>query len=327
MASTQTPIETTTSAPAEVRRRRRSSGRAGQGSWWAGLPGLIFLMALVLAPLVIIVLYSFLNRAKLGVGVKWLFTIQPYVELFYSESLSGEKTFDPVYLQILLNSALYSLVTALVCLVLSVPIALWIATRPPRWRTALVFLVTIPFWTSLLIRTYAWVIILNDNGPINGTLTGLGLIPEPLPMLYTPFATTVGLVYSFLPFMILPIYASAERFDFRLAEAAYDLGATRVTVLRRIVMPAIRPGVIAGMILVFIPALGSYLAPELLGGGKTSMIANVIAAQFGASRNWPFGAALSVMVLVITMLVLVAFAVAIRRSGRDGNRQQLESFL
>ena len=307
--------------------RRRKRGQAGQGSWWAGLPGIAFLIALVLGPLVIIVLYSFLNRAKLGVGVKWTFTAQPYVELFYSESLSGEKTFDPVYLQILLNSALYSLVTAIVCLVLSVPIAIWIATRPQRWRTALVFLVTIPFWTSLLIRTYAWIIILNDNGPINGALGWLHVIQEPIPMLYTPFATTVGLVYSFLPFMILPIYASAERFDFRLAEAAYDLGATRMTVLWRIVMPAIRPGVIAGMILVFIPALGSYLAPELLGGGKTSMIANVIAAQFGASRNWPFGAALSVMVLVITMLVLVAFAVVTRRSSKDGNRQQLESFL
>jgi len=313
----------TTEAP----RRRRRGGRAGQGSWWAGAPGLVFLIALVLAPLVIIVIYSFLNRAKLGVGVKWTFTVQPYVELFYSESLSGEKSFDPVYLQILLNSALYSLVTALVCLALSVPIAIWIATRPARWRTALVFLVTIPFWTSLLIRTYAWVIILNDNGPINGALTGVGLLQQPIPMLYTPFATTVGLVYSFLPFMILPIYASAERFDFRLAEAAYDLGATRLTVLWRIVMPAIRPGVIAGLILVFIPALGSYLAPELLGGGKTSMIANVIAAQFGASRNWPLGAALSVMVLVITMLVLVAFAVVTRRSSRNGNRQQLESFL
>ena len=313
----------TTEAPA----RRRKRGQAGQGSWWAAAPGIIFLVALVLAPLVIIVLYSFLNRAKLGVGVKWTFTAQPYIELFYSESLSGEKAFDPVYLQILLNSALYSLVTALVCLVLSVPIAIWIATRPARWRTALVFLVTIPFWTSLLIRTYAWIIILNDNGPINAALGWLNVIQEPIPMLYTPFATTVGLVYSFLPFMILPIYASAERFDFRLAEAAYDLGATRMTVLWRIVMPAIRPGVIAGLILVFIPALGSYLAPELLGGGKTSMIANVIAAQFGASRNWPFGAALSVMVLVITMLVLVAFAVVMRRSSKDGNRQQLESFL
>lgn len=307
--------------------RKRTRGQAGQASWWAGLPGILFLIALVLAPLIIIVIYSFLSRAKLGVGVKWLFTSQSYVELFYSESLSGVKSFDPTYLQIFLNSVLYSLVTAIVCLVLSIPIAVWIATRPAQWRTALVFLVTIPFWTSLLIRTYAWVIILNDNGPINGTLGWLNVISEPIPMLYTPFATTVGLVYAFLPFMVLPIYASAERFDFRLAEAAYDLGATRLTVLRRIVLPAIRPGVIAGLILVFIPALGSYLAPELLGGGKTSMIANVIAAQFGASRNWPFGAALSVMVLVITMLALVVFAVIARRSQRSSGRQSLESFL
>lgn len=308
-------------------RRKARRGQAGQGSWWVGLPGLIFLLALVLAPLVIIVIYSFLSRAKLGVGVKWVFSAQSYVELFYSESLTGERTFDPTYLQIFLNSVLYSLATALVCLLLSIPIAIWIATRPARWRTALVFLVTIPFWTSLLIRTYAWVIILNDNGPINGMLSWLHVISSPIPMLYTPFATTVGLVYSFLPFMILPIYASAERFDFRLAEAAYDLGATKMTVLRRVVLPSIRPGVIAGMILVFIPALGSYLAPELLGGGKTSMIANVIAAQFGASRNWPMGAALSVMVLVITMLALVVFAVLARRGAKSGNRDSLESFL
>lgn len=305
----------------------KSSARAGQGSWWAGMPGLLYLVLLVLAPLVIIVIYSFLSRAKLGVGVKWVFTVQPYVELFYSESLSGVRSFDPTYLQIFFNSVLYSLATALVCLVLSVPIALWIATRPPRWRTLLVFLVTIPFWTSLLIRTYAFVIILNDNGPINGALQGLGILGQPIPMLYTPFATVVGLVYSFLPFMILPIYASAERFDFRLAEAAYDLGATKMTVLRRIVLPAVRPGIIAGLILVFIPALGSYLAPELLGGGKTSMIANIIAAQFGASRNWPFGAALSVLVLVLVMLTLVVFAVAARRTSRRGNGQSLEALL
>lgn len=307
--------------------RQRTQARAGQGSWLAGLPGLAYLVALVLAPLIIIVIFSFLSRAKLGVGVRWEFTVQPYVELFYTESLSGERAFDPTYLQIFFNSVLYSLITAVVCLVLSLPIALWIATRPPKWRTLLVFLVTIPFWTSLLIRTYAFVIILNDNGPINGALGGLGIISEPISMLYTPFATIVGLVYSFLPFMILPIYASAERFDFRLAEAAYDLGAAKLTVLRRIVLPAVRPGVIAGFILVFIPALGSYLAPELLGGGKTSMIANVIAAQFGASRNWPFGAALSVMVLVIVMLALVIFAVIARRTSRRGSGQSLESLL
>jgi spermidine/putrescine transport system permease protein len=307
--------------------RQRTQARAGQGSWLAGLPGLAYLVALVLAPLVIILIFSFLSRAKLGVGVRWEFTVQPYVELFYTESLSGERAFDPTYLQIFFNSVLYSLITAVVCLVLSIPIALWIATRPPKWRTLLVFLVTIPFWTSLLIRTYAFVIILNDNGPINGALGGLGIISEPISMLYTPFATIVGLVYSFLPFMILPIYASAERFDFRLAEAAYDLGAAKLTVLRRIVLPAVRPGVIAGFILVFIPALGSYLAPELLGGGKTSMIANVIAAQFGASRNWPFGAALSVMVLVIVMLALVIFAGIAKRTSRRGSGQSLESLL
>ncbi len=304
-----------------------TAARAGQGSWWAGVPGLAYLVALVLAPLIIIVIYSFLSRAKLGVGVKWEFTLQPYIDLFYSESLSGERSFDPTYLQIFFNSVLYSLATAVTCLLLSIPIALWIATRPQKWRNLLVFLVTIPFWTSLLIRTYAFIIILNDNGPINGTLMGLGVIQEPISLLYTPFATTVGLVYSFLPFMILPIYASAERFDFRLAEAAYDLGATKLTVFRRIVLPAVRPGIIAGTILVFIPALGSFLAPELLGGGKTLMIANVIAAQFGASRNWPFGAALSVLVLVIVMITLIIFAMAIRRAGQRGSKQSLESLL
>ena len=308
---------------ATARQRRQ----AGQGSWWSGLPGVVYLIALVFLPLVIIFVYSFLSRAKLGVGVKWQFSLTPYTELLYSESLSGGRSFDPTYLQIIANSFWYAIITSVVCLVLSIPIALWLATRPPERRTALVFAVTIPFWTSLLIRTYSFIIILNDNGPINGLLKGIGIIDEPIAMLYTPFATVVGLVYTFLPFMILPIYASAERFDFRLAEAAYDLGAAKWTVLRRIVLPSIRPGIIAGMVLVFIPALGSYLAPELLGGGKTSMIANVIAAQFGASRNWPFGAALSVLLLVITLLVLIVFAVVAKRASRAAGRGGWEALI
>lgn len=308
---------------ATARQRRQ----AGQGSWWSGLPGVVYLIALVFLPLVIIFVYSFLSRAKLGVGVKWQFSLTPYTELLYSESLSGGRSFDPTYLQIIANSFWYAIITSVVCLVLSIPIALWLATRPPERRTALVFAVTIPFWTSLLIRTYSFIIILNDNGPINGLLKGIGIIDEPIAMLYTPFATVVGLVYTFLPFMILPIYASAERFDFRLAEAAYDLGAAKWTVLRRIVLPSIRPGIIAGMVLVFIPALGSYLAPELLGGGKTSMIANVIAAQFGASRNWPFGAALSVLLLVITLLVLIIFAVVAKRASRAAGRGGWEALI
>ncbi|NQW72728.1 MAG: ABC transporter permease [Actinobacteria bacterium] len=308
---------------ATARQRRQ----AGQGSWWSGLPGVVYLIALVFLPLVIIFIYSFLSRAKLGVGVKWQFSLTPYTELLYSESLSGGRSFDPTYLQIIANSFWYAIITSVVCLVLSIPIAMWLATRPPERRTALVFAVTIPFWTSLLIRTYSFIIILNDNGPINGLLKGIGIIDEPIAMLYTPFATVVGLVYTFLPFMILPIYASAERFDFRLAEAAFDLGAAKWTVLRRIVLPSIRPGIIAGMVLVFIPALGSYLAPELLGGGKTSMIANVIAAQFGASRNWPFGAALSVLLLVITLLVLIVLAVVAKRASRAAGRGGWEALI
>lgn len=303
------------------------TGGAGQGTWLAGLPGIAYLALLVLAPLIIIVLYSFLSRAKFGVGVKWEFSSTAYLDLLFSESLAGGRSFDPTYLEIIFNSFWYSLITTVVCIVLSIPIAVWMATRSASLRTALVFIVTIPFWTSLLIRTYAFVIILNDNGPINGFLEFLGLISSPITMLYTPFATVVGLVYSFLPFMILPIYASAERFDFRLAEAAYDLGANRWTVMRRIVLPAIRPGIFAGSLLVFIPALGSFLAPELLGGGKTSMIANVIAAQFGASRNWPFGAALSVLLLCITMLILIVFAVIARRARKQQGANAWESLL
>ncbi len=305
--------------------KRRSQARAGQGSWWVSTPGLGYLISLVAAPLVIIIIYSFLSRAQFGVGVRWDFSLQSYLDLFYTESLSGGRSFDPTYLQIFLTSIIFAAITAIICLVLAVPIAMWIATRPPEKRTLLIFLVTIPFWTSLLIRTYAFIIILNNNGPINSVLQWGGVIDDPLAMLYTPFATVTGLVYAFLPFMILPIYASAERFDFRLAEAAYDLGAEKWRVLFRVVLPSIRPGIIAGTVLVFIPALGSFLAPELLGGGKTIMIANAIATQFGASRNWPFGAALSVMVLVITMVALLLFIAISRRVTRDkaGNLESL----
>ena len=308
-------------------RRAPRNRTAGEGSWWASLPGLAYLVLLVLGPMIIILIYSFLSRAKFGVGVNWTFNVNPYVDLFFSESLAGGRSFDPTYLEVIFNSLWYSLITSVACLVLSIPVAVWMATRPPHIRTLLVFAVTIPFWTSLLIRTYAFIIILNDNGPINATLEWIHLISSPIGMLYTPFATVIGLVYTFLPFMILPIYAAAERFDFRLAEAAYDLGANRWIVLLRIVLPCIRPGLIAGFLLVFVPALGSYLAPELLGGGKTSMIANVIAAQFGASRNWPFGAALSVLLLVVTLLILVGFAVLTRRASKTVGRASWEGLL
>lgn len=317
----------TTAVPAtRARKPYHERARAGQGSTWVAMPGLAYLVGLVFAPLVVIVMYSFLSRAQFGVGVRWDFSFRPYIDLVYAVSLSGVSAFNPIYLQIFFASIVYAAITAVICFVMAVPIAMWIATRPESRRTILIFLVTIPFWTSLLIRTYAFIIILNNNGPINSALGWSGLIDSPIPMLYSPFATVTGLVYTFLPFMILPIYASAERFDFRLAEAAYDLGAKKWCVLRRVVLPSIRPGIIAGCVLVFIPALGSFLAPELLGGGKTIMIANVIAAQFGASRNWPFGASLSVMVLVITMFSLVIFVLLSKRINRT-RANGLESLL
>jgi spermidine/putrescine transport system permease protein len=188
------------------------------------------------------------------------------------------------------------------------------ATRPEKVQNLLVLLVTIPFWTSLLVRTYAWMLILNDNGIVNSVSKALGLGSHEL--LYTPFASQIGLIYTFLPFMVLPIYSALAGFDFRLAEAAYDLGARKMSVVRKVLLPIAVPGVISGVLLVFMPAFGSYVQPVLLGGGKFLLIGNLIADQFGQSRNWPFGAALSVIILVMLMLALIIIAVYSRRSGR-----------
>ena len=267
------------------------------------------------ASLVIIVIFSFLSRAKLGVGVKWEFTVQPYIELFYSESLSGERSFDPTYLQIFFNSVLYSLVTAIVCLVLSIPIALWIATRSPKWRTLLVFLVTIPFWTSLLIRTYAFVIILNDNGPINGALTGLGILGEPIPMLYTPFATIVGLVYSFLPFMILPIYSVVKLIDPRLSEAGATLGATPLYRFTHVTLPLTLPGIVSGVAFVFSMSVSMFVIPSLLIGDRFQTLATLTGRSFLLMRNEQLGSTTAVILLVLAVSIVVGSTWLARRIG------------
>ncbi|OPG04417.1 hypothetical protein B1L11_37775 [Microbispora sp. GKU 823] len=274
------------------------------------LPGTLFLLALVGAPLVIVVAYSFMSRGMFGVGVAGPFSVDSYVRLLFDTQLDGSKIFDPRYIGVFWQSIWLAALTTVCCAVLAFPMAVWMATRSPRTRALLVFAVTIPFWTNTLVRTYAWVLILNDNGPVSG------LLGTPIGLLYTPFATAVGLVYVSLPFMILPVYSSAEKFDFRLAEAAYDLGARRLTVLRRVVYPAVRPGLVAGVVLVFIPSLGAFLQPQLLGGGKSLMIGNLIEQQFGASRNWPLGSAVAVALLVLTLLTLMGFALAGRRGGQ-----------
>jgi len=293
-------------------KKQTQRGRPGQSSPKLAYLPIIFLAFAIGVPLLIIVVYSFLEKPSQGTGVKWVFTLENYKALFIQEKLDGTTALDTRYIKVLWTSFYYSLLTTVVTLVLSIPVAMWIATRDARKRNLLVALVTLPFWISILIRTYGMRQIVADEGPIGKFL---GIFSIEWSILYSPPATILGLIYVFLPFMILPIYASAERFDFRLAEAAYDLGAKRMTVVRRIILPSIRPGVISGIALVFIPALGSFLQSDMLGGGKTNMVANVIANNFGQARNWPFGSALAVLLIVLTLLFVLIMQGAAQRRG------------
>lgn len=295
-------------------KKQAQRGRPGQSSPKLAYLPILFLAFAIGIPLVIIVIYSFLEKPSQGTGVKWVFTLENYKALFIQEKLDGTTAIDTRYIKVLWASFYYSVITTVVTLALSIPTAMWIATRDARKRNLLVALVTLPFWISILIRTYGMRQIIADEGPIGKFLA---IFDVSFSILYTPTATILGLIYVFLPFMILPIYASAERFDFRLAEAAYDLGAKRMTVVRRVILPSIRPGIISGIALVFIPALGSFLQSDMLGGGKTNMVANVIANNFGQARNWPFGSALAVLLIVLTLLfVLIMQGVAQRRGDK-----------
>ena len=303
-----------TSAPKSDSKQRTERARPGQSSPKLAYLPVIFLAFAIGIPLLIIVVYSFLEKPSQGTGVKWVFTTENYRDLFIQQKLDGTTTFDTRYVKVLWTSFTYSLITTVVTLILSVPVAMWIATRDARRRTLLVALVTLPFWISILIRTYGMRQIIADEGPIGKFL---GLFNIEWSILYSPPATILGLIYVFLPFMILPIYASAERFDFRLAEAAYDLGAKKLTVVRKIILPSIRPGIISGIALVFIPALGSFLQSDMLGGGKTNMVANIIANNFGQARNWPFGSALAVLLIVLTLLfILIIQGISQRRGDK-----------
>jgi len=293
-------------------KKQSQRGRPGQSSPKLAYLTIIFLAFAIGIPLLIIVVYSFLEKPSQGTGVKWVFTLENYKALFIQEKLDGTTALDTRYIKVLWASFYYSVITTVVTLALSIPVAMWIATRDARKRNLLVALVTLPFWISILIRTYGMRQIIADEGPIGKFLDIFNI---EFSILYSPPATILGLIYVFLPFMILPIYASAERFDFRLAEAAYDLGAKRMTVVRRIILPSIRPGVISGIALVFIPALGSFLQSDMLGGGKTNMVANIIANNFGQARNWPFGSALAVLLIVLTLLFVLIIQGAAKRRG------------
>ncbi|RME45580.1 MAG: ABC transporter permease [Chloroflexi bacterium] len=259
-------------------------------------PSAFWLVVFFLAPLGIMLLYSFGRRGTYG-GVVWDWNVQQYLRFV-----------DPLYLQIFFRSVWIAVLTTVICLVVGYPFAFFIARQPARRRSPLLLLVMIPFWTNFLIRTYAWILILRTEGLVNTVLLSLGLISQPLTLLYTSGAVILGLVYGYLPFMVLPLYASIEKFDFSLVEAAFDLGANEVRAFLRVVLPQTMPGVIAGCILVFIPSIGAFVTPDILGGAKTVMIGNLVQQQFLTSRDWPFGSAVSfILMLIVTLAIVVYF--------------------
>lgn len=296
-----------------------SSGRVRPGllGHWYALPAIIIGLLFTLGPVCVIVAFSFMSRPETGGGVLFRFSTEGYERLLFRTDFFGRRLFDSRYLVVFRTSLVQALVTTVVCVVLAFFIALWMSLQRERVQRILVLLVTIPFWTNLLVRTYAWMLILNENGPVNALSRALGLGTRQL--LYTPFASAIGLVYTFLPFAILPMYSTLSGFDFRLVEAAYDLGARKLTVMRRIIVRAAMPGVMSAVALCFIPAFGSYVQPVLLGGGRVLMMGNLIASQFSQSRNWPFGAALSTVILAVTLACgLIATLVGGRASRKAG---------
>ena len=270
-------------------------------------PGVLTIFCIGIMPLSIVLTYSFLEPGDFG-GVSWSLSFDAYIQLLFEEDIFDETlSFTTDYIEIFFRSVSLAVFTTIACLLVGFPTAYFIATQPPARRNAWLFLITIPFWTNLLIRTYAMLLILRDQGVINLGLIEIGIIDRAIPMLYTDFAVALGLVYAYLPFMVLPIYASLEKLDFRLVEASYDLYATRFRVLKRIIIPLAKPGIAAGCILVLIPSLGAFITPAILGGGKSLMIGNLIGLQFGQARNWPFGSAIALVLMLVVMLSLFAY--------------------
>ncbi|MDG1280690.1 MAG: ABC transporter permease [Pseudorhodobacter sp.] len=297
---------------------QRAERRTIRNGWLLSLPALIILIVAAAGPLLIIVIYSFLTPGSYG-NVVWEFSWDAWVGVLYSRDIfDGTYKLADAHLSIFWRSVKLALLTTMFCFVVGFPTAWFIATRTPRARTALLFLITIPFWTNLLIRTFAINQIIRNEGVLNTALLYLGVIDEPLVIIYSDFAVFLGMTYVYLPLMVLPLFAAIDRFDMRLLEASYDLYATRWQVLRRIIVPIVKPGIIAGSILVFIPALGAYVTPRILGGGRNMMIGNFIELQFGQGRNWPLGAALSVTLLVIVGAALMLYVRASMRTTNNG---------
>jgi len=309
MAMVPTPARSGEAAARAARVRR---------NWLLATPALALLLLAASGPLLVVFVYSVLAPAEYS-GVVWKLSGEGWFKVVFHRDIFDETIgLADAHLTIFWRSASISLLTTAIALFLGFPTAYFIATRPPRQRTLWLFLVTIPFWTNLLIRTFAIMEVVRNQGILNSWLMAAGLIDEPIQILYTDTAVLIGMVYVYLPLMVLPLYAAMERLDFRLVEAAYDLYASRWRVLTRVIVPLVKPGIVAGSILVFIPSLGAYVTPRVLGGGKNMMISNLIELQFGEGRNWPLGAALSMTLLAFVMLALLFYVRNMSRIERRG---------
>ena len=263
-------------------------------------PAFLWLLLFFLIPLGIILVYSFCRRGRYG-GVVWDFTFGNYMQFL-----------NPIYLKPILRSFWLAIINTVLCLIIGYPTAYYISKRKPRVKNILFILIIVPFWTNFIVRTYAWMIILREGGLVNTMLMKLRLIDEPLQLLFTQKAVIIGLLYGYLPFMVLPIYASIEKLNPSLLEAASDLGANSFQAFWRVMFPLTLPGIIAGSVLVFVPTLGAFVTPDLLGGAKQTMVGNLIQNQYLKVRNWPFGSALSLILLAMVLIMLFVYI----RSGR-----------
>lgn len=264
-------------------------------------PGLTYLAVFLLVPLGLVLSYAFFRRGRFG-GIVYEATTESFSRLA-----------DEIYLQVLTDSLVIAFATTVLALLLGYPAAYAIAKLPRRWRTVALVLVVLPFWTNFLVRTYAWIVLLSTQGVVNKALTGIGVIHKPLELLYSTPAVVTGLLYAYLPLMILPLYSSIERLDASLTEASVDLGASRFSTFWHVTLPLTLPGALTGCIFVFVPSLGNFIVPELLGGGRTVMVGNLIRDQFLKARDWPFGAALALTLLAFLVLLLIAQSWASRR--------------
>jgi spermidine/putrescine transport system permease protein len=283
-------------------------------------PGALWTLLFFNLPLLIMLFISFVERGRAGsIKLPPVYTLENYRQMFNacSSEFSGPNCDPLLYIGIFGHSAQIALVVTFWCIVLGYPLSYFISRQKPIWRDALMILVIIPFWTNFLVRTYALKQVLATEGLLNSLLMGIHLINEPLNLLFNEFAVNVGLIYGYLPFAILPMYASIEKFDHTLMEAAADLGASPRRAFLRVMLPMTLPGVIAALVLVFVPVVGAFITPDIMGGGKIEMIGTLINRQFGVSRNWPFGSAMS---MILMLMVLIGVIFYFRSSSEETRR-------